>query len=229
MKPFIPEDMSTCHMPIPLAGNPVDWNLGDYVSPDSILSHTKGVFLPFFTTKDATVLRQICWEFKVAVTEHKWRDEVTKIKSHVGSWRVCFPVRPSICGSNATDEDFRHFAGLKSLNMSKCTQPTDAAFVHLKGIHSLDMSYCYQSNISDAAFVNLKGIHTLNMSECHQPTITDAAFVHLKGIHTLNMSRCSQRTITDAAFVNLKGIHTLYMNGCNQPTITQKSLDHFRT
>ena len=79
-------------MPIPLAGNPKGWRDGNIVSPDSILSHAKSAFLPFFTTKDATVLRALCREFKEAVTEHKWKDEDTKIKSRVESWRVCFPA-----------------------------------------------------------------------------------------------------------------------------------------
>ena len=202
-------------MTFPLAGNPIDWVEGDFVSPDSILSHAKGAFIPFFSTEDATVLRALCKEFKEAVTEHKWRDEDTKIKSRVGSWRACFPaaevanVRGDYSGDEkVSDEDFRHFAGLKSLNMSSCSLVTDAAFVHLKGIHTLDMSWCNQPIITDGAFVNLKGIHTLDMSRCDQPTITDGAFVHLRGIHTLDMY-ARQPTITDGAFVHLKGIHTL--------------------
>ena len=55
---------------IPLAGDPIYWVDGGFVSPDSILSHAKGALLPFFTTKDATVLRSLCREFKEAVTEH---------------------------------------------------------------------------------------------------------------------------------------------------------------
>jgi len=221
-------------MPIPLAGNPTDWQHGDFVSPDSILSHSKGALLPFFTTKDAIVLRALCREFKEAVTEHKWRDEDTIIKSRVGSWRVCFPaaeaanVSEEYCfNGKVTNKDFLHFVGLKSLNMSHCKKVTDAAFVHLKGIHTLNMHFCNQPTITDAAFVHLKGIHSLNMSWCNQPTITDAAFVHLKGIHELNMSWCKEDTITDAAFVHLKGIHTLHMSGCDQPTITDAAFFAF--
>jgi len=198
-------------MTTPLAGNPIDWHLGDFVSPDSILSHAKGAFLPFFTTKDAIVLRQLCREFKDAVTEHKWRDEETKIKSRVGSWRACFPAAEAANVSGeygrdekVTDEDFRHFAGLKSLNMSYCRKVTDAAFVNLKGIHTLNMYDCYQSTITDAAFVYLKGIHKLDMSYCNQSNISDAAFVNLKRIHTLDTRYCSQPTITDATFVSKK-------------------------
>ncbi len=222
-------------MPIPLAGNPTDWQHGDFVSSESILSHAKGAFLPFFTTMDATVLRALCKEFKEAVTEHKWRDKDTKIKSRVGSWRACFPVAEVVNVSGeynhngkVTNKDFLHFVGLKSLKMTYCDKVTDAAFVHLKGIHTLDMSGCRQPTITDAAFVHLKGIHTLDMSWCGQSTITDGAFVNLKGIHTLNMSRCSQRTITDGAFVNLKGIHTLDMSECNQPTITDAAFVNLR-
>ena len=222
-------------MPIPLAGNPTDWQHGDFVSPDSILSHAKGALLPFFTTMDATVLRALCKEFKEAVTEHKWRDKDTKIKSRVGSWRACFPAAEAANVSGdidrngkVTNKDFLHFVGLKSLNMSLCDKVTDAAFVHLKGIHTLDMSWCNRRTITDAAFVHLKGIHTLDMSRCNQDTITDTAFVNLKGIHTLYMSGCNQPTITDAAFVHLKGIHTLDMSWCNQPTITDAAFVHLR-
>ena len=79
--PTLNTDSKTTIMSIPFAGNPIDWVDGDDVSPDSVLSHAKGAFLPFFTTKDAIVLRQLCREFKDAVTEHKWRDEETKINS----------------------------------------------------------------------------------------------------------------------------------------------------
>ena len=199
-------------MPIPLAGNPTDWQHGDFVSADSILSHAKGAFLPFFTTMDATVLRALCREFKEAVTEHKWRDKDTRITSRVGSWRACFPAAEAANVSGyvvrnngkVTNKDFLHFVGLKSLNMSYCDKVTDAAFVHLKGIHTLNMSGCIQPTITDAAFVHLKGIHTLNMSWCRQITITDAAFAHLNGIHTLDMSKCDQSTITAACRERLR-------------------------
>jgi len=47
------------------------------VHPNLWLSHTRGVFLPFFTAKDATVLRALCREFK---EKRKWRDEETITK-----------------------------------------------------------------------------------------------------------------------------------------------------
>ena len=84
----------------------------------------QGCLLPIFpTTKDATVTPSAL-EFKEAVTEHKWRDEDTKIKSRVGSWRACFPAAEAtnVSGDHylhgkVTNKDFRR---LKSLNMSWC-------------------------------------------------------------------------------------------------------------
>ena len=182
-----------------------------------------------FTTKEATVLRQLCKEFKDAVADFPWEDEKTVILGSVAAWRACFPrarwasvIQWGAGGGRRTtpvvDADFVHFVGLRRLDMSRSKGITDAAFMHLKGIHTLDMQMCSQLTITDAAFVHLKGIHTLNMWGCYQPTITDAAFTHLKGIHTLNLNMgcCSQATITSAAFVHLKGIHSLGLFDCTQ-------------
>ena len=54
-----------------------------------------------------------------SVTEHK------KIKGRVGSWRGRFPAAEvaNVSGGSyitAMDEDFRHFAGLKCLDISWC-------------------------------------------------------------------------------------------------------------
>jgi len=122
-------------MPIPLAGNPIDWVGSGYLSSDSILSHAKDSLLPFFTTRNARVLRAVCTVFKEAVTEHKWRDEVTVIRSRVGSWRASFPAAEAanVEYTKVKDEDFWHLRGLRSLNMCHCKSVTDAAFVNLRG------------------------------------------------------------------------------------------------
>ena len=228
---------STHHPPvmafrIPFAGE------GEFPTPDSVLSHSYGALLPMFDTVEATVLRQLCKEFKSTVADFPWEDEKTVIHGSVAAWRACFPrarcanVRQFYKGGRRTflvDADFVHFVGVRRLNMSGCRSVTDAAFVHLKGIHTLDMAGCslgeyyandvyVPPNITDAAFAHLKGIHTLNMSGCSTCTITNAAFVHLKGIHTLNMAWCRQTAITDAAFAHLKGIHSLSLFGCTQLT-----------
>ena len=129
-----------------------------------------------------------------------------------------------------TDAAFVHLAGIQTLDMTACNQPTitDAAFSHLRGIQTLNMGYCYQHTITDAAFAHLRGIQTLNISYCNQDTITDAAFAHLRGIHTLNMELCDQDTITDAAFAHLRGIQTLNMKMCSQLTITDAAFAHLR-
>ena len=209
----------------------------EFFSPDSVLSHSYGALLPMFDTAEATVLRQVCKEFKDTVADFPWEDEKTVIRGSVAAWRACFPkarwASVSQWGKKGrktplVDADFVHFVGLRRLNMSYCRDVTGAAFVHLKGIQSLDMSGCNQLTITDKAFVHLKGIHTLNMAFCSQYTITGAAFAHLKGIHTLNMTCCSQDTITDTTFVHLKGIHTLNMGGCGHATITDAAFVHLK-
>ena len=140
-------------MPIPVAGKPIDWQHGDPVSPDSILSHVKGALLPFFTTRDANSLRLVCHEFLEDVTDHQWEDKDTVIRGDVGKWRKCFPrARAANVGENnqyynpqgrrtpVTDLDFVHFVGVLYLNISFCTSITDAAFIHLQGIQCLRMS-----------------------------------------------------------------------------------------
>ena len=210
---------------------------GDAPSPDSILSHCYGALLPMFTTKEATVLRQLCKEFRSTVADFPWEDDQTVIRGSVAAWRACFPRArwANVMGYRAdfqeegrmtpvVDSDFVHFVGLKRLNMSECRSITDAAFVHLKGIHTLDMYACSQDTITDAAIAHLKGIHTLKIASCGQ--LTDAAFIHLEGIHSLDMSWCNE--LTDAAFVHLQGIHTLVMAECDQPTITDAAFVHLK-
>jgi hypothetical protein len=206
---------------IPFAG------VGEFFTPDSVLSHCYGALLPMFTTKEATTLRQLCREFKSTVADFPWEDDETVILGSVASWRTCFPrarwanvrmVGEGCRTSPVVDADFVHFVGLRRLFMNWCTSITDAAFVHLRGIHTLDMSACNQATITDAAFVHLKGIYSLDMSLCRQPSITDAAFAHLKGIHSLRMIFCNQATITDSAFSHLTGIHSLSLSCCRQLT-----------
>ena len=208
-------------MPILLAGIPLNWSGEDCANYDSLLAHTKGAILQFFTTKDATVLRSVCRELKNAVAEYTWADEETLVKSRVYSWKTCFPcaVAVNVSGTDVQNEDFQHFAALHSLKMRGCLIVSDCAFSHLRGITKLDMSWCNQTTITDAAFVHLRGIHSLNMSWCSQSTITDAAFMNLRGIHTLNMSLCYQGSITGAAFAYLRGIHTLDIGYLNQRSI----------
>ena len=197
-------------------------------SPDSVLSHCYGALLPMFTTKEATVLRQLCREFKDTVAEFPWEDEKTVICGSVASWRACFPkarwanVNGYMRRTPVVDADFVHFVGLRRLDMRWCSSITDAAFVHLKGIHTLEMGVCSQPTITDAAFVQLKGIHTLNMAACRQFTITDAAFVHLKGIHSLSLFGCTQ--LTDAVFTHLKGVKRLNIGHNPQLNLTDDSL-----
>lgn len=74
--------------------------------------------------------------------------------------------------------------------MSFCSQITDA-FGHLTGIRTLNVSHC--SQITDNMFRHLAGIHTLCINHCKH--ITYQTFSHLTGIHTLYMNGCDQEGI----------------------------------
>ena len=70
---------------MPFAGESDPW------SPDSVLSHCSGALLPMFDTKEATVLRLLCREFKETVAQFPWEDDETVIRGSVAAWRACFP------------------------------------------------------------------------------------------------------------------------------------------
>jgi hypothetical protein len=204
---------------------------GEFISPDSVLSHCYGALLPMFDTVEANTLRQLCREFKSTVADFPWEDDQTVIRGSVAAWRACFPrarwanlrdysLYRSDRRTPVVDADFVHFVGLKRLNMSACTQITDAAFVHLKGICSLNMSFCGQDTITDAAFVHLKGIHTLDIEGCTQ--LSDVVMAPLKGIHTLYMGDCPQ--LTTAVYTHLKGIKRLDIHDSIQLALTDNSL-----
>ena len=90
-------------------------------------------------------------------------------------------------------------------------QITDAAFVHLAGIHTLDMSRCVQptttGTCTDAAIVHLAGIRMLRMKECSQPAITDAALASLHGAAIVNLLACHQ--FSDTAVDALRASGTM--------------------
>jgi len=202
---------------------------GEFFSPDSVLAHCYGALLPMFDTAEATMLRQLCREFKETVAEFPWEDEETVIMGSVTAWRACFPrarwasvrqVHGRYRKTPVVDADFVHFVGLRRLDMTGCRSITDAAFVHLKGIHTLNMTWCTQPTIANAAFAHLKGIHTLCMAWCFQHTITDVAIGHLKGIHSLSIFGCHQ--FSDAVWTH--GIKRLNIGACDQLTLLDDSL-----
>ena len=142
----------------------------------------------------------------------------------LAAWRAAHPdalVANVYERADLMDADFMHLAGIKALNIGRCTNPglTDAAFVHLRGMHTLLMYDCNQASITDAAFAHLHGLHTLDMASCNQLTITDAAFTHLRGIQVLEMQRCNLAIITGATFAHLRGVRVLYMRDCSPAAI----------
>ena len=204
----------------------------------TILSTINKSFLPFFTTKQAIKLTQICNEFKNTVMEYRWNDSETQVKAgKLQDYLNYFPNTKAVNIVGMTDKASVEVARYLKNNLIttvkiKCyPRITDFAIQNLEGIriHTLDLDFC--NKITDAAFVHLRGIHTLTMSSCSH--ITDAAFVHLRGIHTLNLwynkiafGAFIPLRITDAAFVHLSGIHTLNMTWCEQ--ITDAAFVHLR-
>jgi hypothetical protein len=80
-----------------------------------------------------------------------------------------------------TEDIFKLFANIHTLNIRRCLYISDKAFSYLKGyIHWICFA-CNQNTITDEAFSYLKGIHILILEECEQSTITDEAFKHLQG------------------------------------------------
>ena len=109
-------------------------------------------------TRAASALRGTCTAARDAVSAYAWADERTIVR-WPARWRRAFPV--AVAASVRRNRRLR-----------------DADFVHLRGLRSLDMSWCSQTTITDAAFAHLVGIYTLKMSWCSQATITDGAFAH---------------------------------------------------
>ncbi len=178
---------------------------GILVPPAGAHGAGAGVF-GFLSTCEARAL-QLAYRLCCAnVVAARWLDTETRIAGSAAAWRACFPVaraanvrgargphgcrasrsraRPT-CGGRAdlTDADFAHLAGVKTLNMERCTGVSNAGLADLTGIHTLDTRVCL--GITDAGLAHLTGIHTLDMGVCYR--ITDAGLAHHTGIHTMNM------------------------------------------
>jgi hypothetical protein len=59
---------------------------------DSIIETYEHPLLRYFTTKEATVLRSVCSEFKDAVEVTSWDDRSTVIKHSLFDWKNSFPM-----------------------------------------------------------------------------------------------------------------------------------------
>lgn len=220
---------------------------GEYISVMSILDGANSIYegiFKYFTTKDARELLLVCIEFNEAVKKAKWHDEETRIgipfwpysnqqeniiARSLDLWHMCFPNATAANVSERPDlvnADFRHFIGLKSLNISQYartqrTPPpkatfTDAAFKNLCGIQKLVMNNCDMATITDEAFESLRGIRKLSMCDCSQPTITSRALMNLRGIEELDMRWCDQ-PFSVASLSMFHGIKSLKMDFENHP------------
>jgi len=101
--------------------------------------------LKYFTTKEATVLRSICKEFKDAVEVTLWDDLKTPIKGSIVDWKTSFPAAKSArVESNLTlqNSDFMHFSSIQKLTLVKCTTITAYALQHVPTLKQLKIYYC---------------------------------------------------------------------------------------
>jgi hypothetical protein len=126
----------------------------DYADLPAMLGHPDlGPFILGWLADDtlaASALRGTCTAGRDAVAAYPWADETTVVR-WPSRWRRAFPaaVAASVRGNRRLrDADFVHLRGLRSLDMSGCSQATitDAAFAHLAGIHTL-----YTSTIARSA------------------------------------------------------------------------------
>lgn len=172
--------------------------------------------LRFFTMREARELRLVSREFKHNVEVTPWNDLTSMIglRSYhfvgpcIRLWRECFSQAIAACilsyrEHRLYDEDFIHFQGLRTLDISGCSGFTDAASPHLQELHTLKMSGC--SGFTDAAFPYLQGLRTLDMSDC--TGFTNAAFLYLHKLVTLTITGCA--SITNDTLVHFRGICSL--------------------
>ena len=97
-----------------------------------------GVF-GFLTTRDARALRLVSRMCCADVAAARWLDAETRITGSLAAWRACFPGAraANVEGRrDLTDADFAHLAGVRTLNMVRCTGITIAGLAHLRGIHT---------------------------------------------------------------------------------------------
>jgi hypothetical protein len=97
----------------------------------------------------------VCREQRDEVAAFPWADADTRIDGRLALWRACFPHA-------------------RAANVRMRSDLVSADFALLAGIHTLIMVGCSQPTITDAAIVHLRGIRTLVMDDCSQATITGA-------------------------------------------------------
>jgi len=205
----------------------------------TVLSVAYHTLLPMFTMEEARTLRLVCREFRDTVAAYPWADHCV-LRSRVRQWRRSFPLAKvalvanwatplqpvdfcyleglrelDLCACKLTDDVFRHFRGIKTLNVGR-TNITGAGFVHLAGIESLTVDDC---PVTDDAFRHLPGLRRLSV---RATKVTNAAFQHLKSLRSLDVGWCE--LIRDGAFAGL-ALEELNINWCTQ--ITDAAFVHF--
>ena len=125
----------------------------DLSKKSDFLSITHNALFPFFTTKDAAILRTTCKSAQITVADYPWQDDYTYVK-HVASWKASFP--------NAKTAKLHKYQFISRKNKKRAIRYTKYDDLkYLKGIHTLDIRQCCK--ITDMGLFYLKGIHTLIM------------------------------------------------------------------
>lgn len=92
---------------------------------------------------------------------------------------------------NVKESDFmtayKKFKGVENLSIVGLKKLTNKSFKLFKGIRSLNMSHCSQDSINDKGLSHLKGIKKLNLFGCSQKSITKDGLLPLVGIKEIDL------------------------------------------
>jgi hypothetical protein len=74
--------------------------------------------LQYFTTKEATILRSVCSEFKYAVEITSWDDSTTIIRKNMHDWKISFPHAITVrIDAHSVLLDEKLFDGIKHIHI----------------------------------------------------------------------------------------------------------------
>ena len=172
-----------------------------------LLAGNGALLLPFFTTKDAKVLKQICKLFASIIKAHPWHDTITRVYN-VALWRNCFPNATACLvvldqRKGKTSGDLRP---LQNINWIK--------FVTIRGrvdtpsnLHILfALSKCIY--LTDAYWsidpFKLRCVRELATNRCQ---LTDAHLAHLRDVRVLNVG--GDIMVTDRGVQCLKSVRSI--------------------
>ena len=118
---------------------------------DSIIETYEHPLLRYFTTKEATVLRSVCSEFKDAVEVSPWDDLQTMIRTNLHDWKVSFPLAISAkINAHRVVLDERLVARLEKIHVVNLHIVPS----YLLNIINLQIEYCNQIRCKFQLFIH---------------------------------------------------------------------------